>query len=217
MTNFYAIHLHASSSTRTDCTRSIADIINFRLRSRRLRSQLILAGCCLCVGTSATPVPIMTIENAHPDPHHQRIDVSFDNETSCVGIQALVDQVKVFGRSGTNPRDRLRLPAGLIEAPLGIHRGDLLVTLEDIDDGPLAAVVVVVFLSVRLTNQCVGPSVILSPKPISFSASRLKGAPRIPIIMTARRNGRCSRRNGACCDAANAPSMRTGFDRCGVK
>src|SRR5438046_2882445 len=52
-----------------------------------------------------------------------------------------------------NPHCLLRLLAGLIEAPLGIHRSNLLVALENIDDGPLAAVVLVVFLSVRLADQ----------------------------------------------------------------
>src|SRR4029077_7947820 len=95
--------------------------------------------------------------DAYPDPHHQRIDVSLDDGTSGVGIQPFVDQVKVLGRCGADARNGLRLAAGLVKAPLGIHRGYLLVTLEDIDDRPLAAVVVVVFLSVRLTNQRVGP------------------------------------------------------------
>src|SRR5260370_31004600 len=86
MTDFYAIHLHASSSTRIDCTRSIANIINFRLR----RGGCVLdqlwrgdADCCLCVGDQRNTRAHNDDPDAYPDPHHQRIDVSFDDGTSC--------------------------------------------------------------------------------------------------------------------------------------
>ena len=79
--------------------------------------------------------------------------MSFNDGTAGVGIQSFVNQVEVFRRGGADAWNGLRLLAGLVEAPLGIHRSNLLVALENIDDGPLAAVILVVFLSVRLADE----------------------------------------------------------------
>src|ERR1700737_868657 len=72
--------------------------------------------------------------DADPNPHDQRIQVSFNDGTAGVGIQSFVNQIKVFRRGGADAWNGLRLLAGLVEAPLGIHRSNLLVALENVDD-----------------------------------------------------------------------------------
>src|SRR5260370_16497118 len=71
--------------------------------------------------------------DAHPNPHDQRIQVSFNDGTAGVGIQSLVNQVKVFRGRGADAWNGLRLLAGLLKPPPAIHRSHLLPPLYSIN------------------------------------------------------------------------------------
>ena len=76
-----------------------------------------------------------------------------DDRLARVLVAAGVDKVEVFVQPRTVRHDRCRLFARLVEAALGEHRVDPLAVLVHIDDGPLAAVVRLVVLRVRLAHQ----------------------------------------------------------------
>ena len=85
--------------------------------------------------------------------------MGFYDGSSCVGIDALVNQVKildqqqVFSNGRMNARHGLGLLAGLVEAPFRIHGRYLLTTAKHVDDRPLVSVVRIVFLRIRPADQ----------------------------------------------------------------
>src|SRR5712692_742563 len=90
------------------------------------------------------------------DPHHHRVEVNLEDRPACILVQALVYQVQIFFQGGAVGDHGGHLPAGLVEASFGIQRLNLLAAFEHVNNGPLAAVIWLVFLSVRAANQRVG-------------------------------------------------------------
>src|ERR1022692_4011992 len=68
-----------------------------------------------------------------PDPHDQGIQMRLDDGTSCVPVLPLVDQVKIFLRSGAIRDHRGRGLTGFVEAALRIENSDLLALLKYVD------------------------------------------------------------------------------------
>src|SRR5437879_5785873 len=91
--------------------------------------------------------------NTHPDPHHQRIQMDLKNGTASILVQPLVHQVEIFFEGGTVGDHGSHLLAGFVEAPLRIQGVNLLAAFEYVNDGPLAAVIRLVFLCVRAAHQ----------------------------------------------------------------
>jgi hypothetical protein len=88
------------------------------------------------------------------------------------------DQQQILAEAGINAGQGLRLLAGFIEAALGIHGRNLLAAAEDIDDRPLVGSSWDCRPACRTGRPgCTGPTLILSPKAISFSTSLLNGVP----------------------------------------
>src|SRR6266851_8830037 len=77
-----------------------------------------------------------------------------DRLTGCV--LAFIYEVQILFQRGADRGHRLRLLAGLVKAALGIESVDLASVLFDVDDGPLAGIVRLVFLRVRAADQSVG-------------------------------------------------------------
>ena len=79
--------------------------------------------------------------------------MSLDDRPTGGFVEPFIGQVKILFDRRANSGERLRLLAGLVKAPLRIHRRDLLVALENVDDRPLIAVIRIVFLGIRLADQ----------------------------------------------------------------
>src|SRR6266851_6402107 len=90
--------------------------------------------------------------NAQPEPHHQRVKVSLEDRFAG-RVLPFVDKVKVLFQRGADRGHSLRLLAGLVKAALRIESVDLTSVLFNVDDGPLAGIVRLVFLRVRAADQ----------------------------------------------------------------
>src|SRR5579872_5149272 len=77
----------------------------------------------------------------------------FDDWSPGIRVLAFIYDVQIFLRSRAIGNHRGSLLACFVETALGIERGNLLSALEDIHDSPLAAVIGIVILRIRLANQ----------------------------------------------------------------
>src|SRR5579864_1774214 len=68
-------------------------------------------------------------------------------------VQSLIYHVEIFIQRGTNEGHSRSLLTGLVETALWSQGVDLLVTFEDIEDGPFARVVGKIFVSIRAADQ----------------------------------------------------------------
>src|SRR5581483_8435917 len=109
-------------------------------------------------------------QQSRPDPGDQRIQVRLDDGPACILIYALVDQVQiadqeqVFFNRGVDSGYSLGLLAGLVESPLRIQSRNLPAPPDNVNDGPLVRVVLIVFLRVRLAYERVSANINLVPE-----------------------------------------------------
>src|SRR5258708_1065414 len=85
--------------------------------------------------------------NGQPEPHRQRVEVSLENRFAG-RVLSFIDQVKILFQRGADRGHGLCLLTGLVKAALGIESVDLASVLFNVDDGPLAGIVRLVFLRV---------------------------------------------------------------------
>ena len=74
------------------------------------------------------------------------------NGAASILVQSLVHQVQIFFEGGAIGDHGSHLLAGFIETPLRIKGVNLLAAFEYINDGPLTAVIWLVFLRVRAAD-----------------------------------------------------------------
>ena len=125
-------------------------------------------------------------DDADPDPVDERIEEDLDDGACrCRGC-GLRRRRRGRGRawSGWRPWSRA-VCAGDVEALLGGELRDLLVAVEDVEEGVVGVVVGVGVLGVALADDaCRSRSGVVSPKPISCSWDWLNAAPARPMNMT---------------------------------
>src|SRR5215471_4332484 len=95
--------------------------------------------------------------HTEPDPHHERIQVRFQNRMAVIWIQAFIDDVKIFFQRRADVGHRRRLLAGLVEAALGCQLIDLSAVFVNIKDCPFGFVIWEFVGGVRAADQRVGP------------------------------------------------------------
>src|SRR5206468_2619951 len=93
--------------------------------------------------------------NPYPNPHHQRIQMDLHDGAASILVQPFIYQVQIFFEVRTVGDHGSHLLAGFVEAPLRIESVNLLAAFEHVDDGPLAAVIRLIFLRVRAADQSV--------------------------------------------------------------
>ena len=98
----------------------------------------------------------------------------FNNWSPGVPVLAFVDQIQIFSQGRADRRHVLLLLTRGVKAAFGIQRVDLLVALENLNDGEIAAVIRILLLRVRAAKQRVGTKRQLVSKPHLFFFTVIK-------------------------------------------
>src|SRR5437879_2651219 len=89
----------------------------------------------------------------HPNPHYKRVQMRFDDWPPRILVLALVYQIEVLIQRGVDGGPGIHLLAGFKKTPFGIECVNLAITFEYVDDGPLAAVIRLIFLRIRAADE----------------------------------------------------------------
>src|ERR1700733_5229116 len=91
--------------------------------------------------------------DADPNPHDQRVQMHLNDWLSRLRILAFINYVQIFLRRRAVGDHRRSLLARFVETALGVERRNLLSAFENVHDRPLAAIIRIVILSVRLADE----------------------------------------------------------------
>src|SRR2546426_8946800 len=89
----------------------------------------------------------------HPNPHYKRVQMRLDDWPPRILVLALVYQIEVLIQRGVHGGPGIHLLAGFKKTPFGIECVNLAITFEYVDDGPLAAVIRLIFLRIRAADE----------------------------------------------------------------
>src|SRR5256884_4057815 len=89
----------------------------------------------------------------HPNPHYKRVQMRFDDWPPRILVLALVYQIEVLIQRGVDGGPGIHLLAGFKKTPFGIECVNLAITFEYVNDGPLAAVIRLIFLRIRAADE----------------------------------------------------------------